>query len=282
MLKRRSISAVICYICYGDATAALGRLSMATLAAQGWSGDIVVLTERSRDWPDVPRLREVVVPPEVVHIDVSAPFMGAEVDCRDYSSPSPALAAKHLTPLIYRWLEMSRHDIAIYIDADVVANRSPDECAGRLLERPYDFGVGRNKKRLRSTRASRVNLSWFELQKWRHAPNINSGLFFFKPTRTGMDVMKAWEFETRRRLGGDQAALQAVFLRQFRSEIDVLGFEYQDFGPMPHKYSGDAEALQRSDGYFVHFRGASGDDRPMVDYVRRHIPEALEIAGMTA
>lgn len=274
------LRAVVATIALRERTHHVVRLMVASLRATGWEGDIVVLTDAQFDLPESLAVEQKVLPPGVINIDPDAAFKGAEIDCRDYPNPADkGPPIKALTPIVHRWLDLERYDIVLFLDADILALKNLHTAADELAGRPLPFGVGLNVGSLKGTTASNSHLSRFELWKWRNRPCVNSGFFFFRPERGAMRVLKAWEVQTTRRKGGDQAALQAIYLRRFTDEIDLLPYEYQAFAPMPKRWDGNVDSLPAPASYLMHFRGAIRSPEIMFAYARRHVPKAIELLG---
>ena len=290
------VRAVVVTIAVHERAHHVVRLMAASLRATGWEGDVVVLTDTRLDLPDELGVEQRVLPRSVINIDPEAEFHGAEIDCRDYSMPEnagPPITA--LTPLVHRWLDMERYDIALFLDADILALKNLHAAADELARNRQPFGVGLNVGSLKRTPASNSHLSRFELWKWRNRPCINTGFFYFRPERAAMRILKAWEVQMARRLAGDnaapglylrpmrdeadQAALQAIYLRRFADEIALLPRDYQAFAPMPKRWDGKAESLPEPSSYLMHFRGGIRSPEIIFAYARRHVPAALDLLG---
>ena len=288
--------AVVVTIAFREPSHRVARLMAASLRATGWEGDIVALTDAAFDLPESLGVEQRVLPPSVINTDPEAEFQGAEIDCRDYPKPGDkGPPIKALTPLVHRWLDMERYDIALFLDADILALRNLHGAADEMARMRLPFGVGLGVGSLKGTTASNAHLSRLELWKWRRRPCINSGFFYFRPERAAMRILKAWEVQMARRLAGDsaapglylrqmrdeadQAALQAVYLRRFSGEIELLPHDYQAFAPMPKRWDGRPESLPEPQSYLMHFRGAIRSPEIMFAYARRHVPGTLELLG---
>lgn len=277
-----ALRAVVCTIAFGEATRRLARLMAASLRAGGWRHPIVVLTDSDAGWPPALEMSVRVVPRTTLNLEAGAAFRGAEIDVRDYPEPSdPGPAVKALTPIVHRWLDMDRHDLALILDADILA--TGDLAAGlpALADHAAAFGVGLNVGSIRGTPASHAHLTRWERRRWRRAPCLNTGFVWFRPERQAMAILKAWEVEMLRRLAGDQAALQAIYLRRFRGEIAVMDHDWQTFAPMPRLWDGDVESLPVPASRLLHFRGAIRAPQMMLAYAHRHLPAAAALAGET-
>ncbi len=264
-------------VAFGDRTARATRLMLASLAAQGWEHEVHVLTDAARDWP-IP-VTEHIVTRRVLNLDPEATTEFAEIDIRDFPSRRAGDALGRLMPILHRWLGDGRYDQILKLDADIVVNRPLEETATKLVRVGAPFSVGVSAGRLLYTPRSIAHLTWLERQKWRRATCLNAGFFAYPATRAAMRILRAWEAQAMLPLAGDQAALQAIYLRRFRTEIAVLDRSFQDFGPMPKRYSGDSKTLERSSGAMVHFREAVPEPQVMIDYAARFVPKAIEILG---
>ncbi len=264
-------------VAFGDATARAARLMLASLAAHAWEHEIHVLTDAQRDWP-VP-VTEHIVGPRVLNLDPEAPSQFAEIDIRDFPSRRAGDALGRLMPILHRWLGTDDYDQVLKLDADIVVNAPLEPVAAELARRGAPLSVGVSAGRLRRTPRSLAHLTPLERLRWRHATCLNAGFFAYPGSRAAMRILRAWEAQAMLPEAGDQAALQAIYLRRFRSEIAVLDRSFQDFGPMPKRYSGDPATLKRSEGAMVHFREAVAEPQVMIDYASRFVPAALEILG---
>ncbi|MBE3638708.1 putative nucleotide-diphospho-sugar transferase [Mangrovicoccus algicola] len=260
---------LVTYLAIGAAARTLCELSISCVRRMGWDGDIAILS----DAPVAPgdaRVHTVEVPAWQLNLNPDADSWGYEFDIRDMSrANNVGDVIKQLTPVLHRYIDISGYDLVLQLDVDIVPVSPMPEIFNVLFDMKNDFGVSRNERsELKRVGASAGNLSFWEHLRYSRGPVINSGIFFYRPSQVSMNILRDWQAELCRRVRGDQAALQAILFRKWKSQIDILEENFQAYPPTPRRYKG-IETLQPVHSYFAHFRGAVGDPVVMKDYIKK-------------
>ena len=97
-------------------------------------------------------------------------------------------------------------------------------------------------------------------------------------TERGKLALHAWHKELRKGIDADQAALQAVVLRDFKDMHILAPYSLFGYGPYHHAYLHNGQ-LNKVDSVFVHFHGAIKNSSAFKAYYNTYIKNKGESAG---
>jgi hypothetical protein len=262
------------YLAVGDDAAECLRWSYRSLREAGWSDDVLILTDKKRGGyaPEHHNTYELVLRPEQLNLDPSTDAPRAEIDIRNFDNANPyKFAISYLTPFIDDYVDITAYDYLMFIDIDILVAKALDDVIELLQENDRPFCVATNRKRIGQGAPIDANLSVEEIERHQGEQAISTGLVCFPGTDQSLIMLKRWKDECMLGLHGDQAALQAVLLRNYPQGFYLAPYSIHGYGPGWKRFQKEPSSLTFVDSVFIHFQGAIRNPEAMRLYHERYM-----------
>lgn len=280
----------IYFISIGEAALECFRMSYQSLRSNNYTGDIFVLTDSNAlPFATDEKVRVLQLVDSDMNLDLAADGPLATVDVRRLdmkNSRNQKMFDKfvicHGKALIEKYIDIDQYDYLVYLDSDILLGA--DIAAFESFLKEHDGKIIISSSRTRwlgefplflsplwfkpGTRTA--NLTVWELFKYWHTHPICADIVCIPVTETGKRFLGLWLSECQKGIDSDQAALQAILLRDFADDHILAPYTIFGYGPSEKDYAADSTVTEVP-SVFVHFHGAVRDDRAMRTYAEKYV-----------
>jgi hypothetical protein len=257
------------YLSVGEDAAKCLEHSHKSLREVGWKGDVVILCDRQSDLPGLQHenTKQYIVKPELLNLDTSESAPPALIDIRNYDNKDPyKFSITYLTPFIDDYVDITQWDYIVFLDIDILFVEPLDTLFEILKGSSRPFYVASNRRKIRGNTPCSANLTPEELEKYGDQQGLCSNFLCFPGSSLSKEMLAGWRKECFRGLHSDQAALQALFLREYPEQFDLAPFSILGYAPGWKEYQKDPSSLKKLDSLMVHFQGAIRHPEALLEY----------------
>jgi lipopolysaccharide biosynthesis glycosyltransferase len=286
------MNVAMCYVSIGDSAIKLFNLSYKSLRKSGFDGDIYLLTTDEKERFDINGDEKVIykkLTEKEINLEIDSENELAICDVRklDLSNPRNEKSKEkfvicHGKTLIKQLITSDKYDWVVYLDSDILVQGS--------IKKLYDFlNKNENKIIISTSRMKKIGSSVREMangsfRRQTVAANLsNKELimnWFTKPicadvvciplNQIGESFLEDWQNECSKGIDSDQAALQAILLKQHRENHVKAPYDIFGYSVPSHSYNSGDE-IEEQDSLFVHFGGAIKNSVVMEGYYNKYI-----------
>ncbi|MDP4020438.1 MAG: hypothetical protein Q8P58_00110 [Candidatus Adlerbacteria bacterium] len=276
---------------------ALNCLSYAyrSLRAAGFTGDVYIMCDRDAvPFPVAQNTWVKKIQDEHLNLDLNStkPLSFFDVRRLDINNPrnvrntytTKKFAICHMKSLAEEYVPLDKYDYVVYLDSDILTagpmerfEEFVQKHEGAIItsqaeDQPRLGGRGNFslKKLRRATTTVAANLTTWELIKYWFVQPLCADIICFPTNERGRQFLHEWKAECQKGIDSDQAALQAVLLRDFRDVHILAPYSLFGYGPSHLAYKEHA-LLEKVNSIFVHFSGAVKDIRALEGYYKKYL-----------
>ncbi len=265
------------YLAVGEGAAQCLEHSHKSLREVGWTGDVLVLTDKRSELPGLQHANthQLIVKPEHLNIDTSESAPPAIIDIRNYDNKDPyKFSITYLTPFIDDYVDITRWDYIVFLDIDILFVQPLDTLFEILKGDSRPFCVASNRRKIRGNTPCSANLTPEEIEQHGDEQGICSNFVCFPGNSLSKEMLAGWREECFRGIHGDQAALQALFLRKYPDQFYLAPFSILGYAPGWKEYQKDPGSLKKLDSLMIHFQGAIRHPEALLEYQDKYIRAA--------
>jgi len=284
----------IYFIAFGDSAKKCLKLAYRSLRDAGFTSDVYILT----DGTDMPfktsaNTHIVRIKEGDLNLDLTSTAPMATCDVRRFNKETiwdkkyhsfRKWAICNVKPLADSYIPFEKYDYILYLDDDVLV-RGPAQRFEEFMEQHRGsilLSTAKDSRRLggrgnfslkklrRAKTTYAANLTTWELLKYWFVQPICADIVCFPTDELGKRFLREWRVECQKGIYQDQAALQAILLRQFRDNHVLAPYSIFGYGPKHYQYAKDKK-LEEVNSVFIHFGGAIKDSTAFEKYAKQYL-----------
>jgi hypothetical protein len=281
----------ICYLAvHDDRALRLCEMSYRTLRTAGFIGDVHIITDK----PEALRIYDHaahihVVSEKEMNVDRKSTAPLALCDARRLDMRNPRnkkmaekFAICHAKTLLGTYIDIEDYDYVVYLDADILVQGSLSAFEELLKKHNRSIIVSQSRMCCLGGKPFFLSGTWFKkttvaanLSKWEllkfwHIKPLCADIVCIPGTPLGKRMVSRWLSICQEGVDSDQAALQALLLREFRNEYILASYSIFGYGLDKHQFV-RGEETKKVESVFVHFNGAMVNPGAFEEYERRFL-----------